>query len=329
MLADQGYETIQGVSCLTACMRNYLNVMKIPIDETHMMLNSVSELVYNKELFFDQNYLEINCGSGIDYLVKNCDISYVNELYLDDNELEFIEECVENNQFLTLLVDAKSLTYSDIFQKSIGTKHAINVIGKKNNFFCISDGFIPSRNDELFQGYISEETIIDAWKKAGKRYYLWDFSKYVPRQDDDKWKNEIKKHLELYLLGGKNGSKYYGKDAMECFFSDIAQKYEKDLSMYVACLKSISYVIKVYGVYAVRKLLVQALGKYHIAEKNGRNAYIYDAAEKIKEEWDNMSLYAMYAMTNTKYEKYKMFMDKIQRLSDMEIELFHEIIKII
>ena len=325
---NQGYKTVQGVSCLTACMNNFLKVMKIPYDETHMILNSATELVYDRERSYNQNYLEIDCGVGINYLVEKCKFSYENELYLDGNEREFIESCIENQDFLTLLLDAKALDYSNVFQNSKGTKHAINVIGKNRNCFMISDGFIPVRDDELFQGYISKETIIDAWKLAGKRYYLWDFSKFEPMAEC-KWEDEIKKHLMRYLQGGQSGSRFFGKDAMEKFILDITESYEKDFSNYVMFLESISYVIKVYGVYASLKLLVKALERYHIAEKNGKNASVYDMAEKVVMEWDNVGIYALYAMTSTKYEKYKMFIEKLRRLNDMEIELYQKIINCI
>lgn len=154
MLLDEGYKTLQGTSCLTACMQNYLNATGIPLDETHMMLNSASELIYYKGRPYNQNYLEIDCGKGIDYLTETCHLSYTNEVFQDKKEKEFLDYCIENNLLITLLVDAKSLTYSNVFRNSTGTKHAINLIGKNESMFFISDGFIPSRKDDNFHGYI-------------------------------------------------------------------------------------------------------------------------------------------------------------------------------
>ena len=183
------------------------------------------------------------------------------KLHLDSNNISpylFLKKCVDQEKMIILVVNADELNYDYAFKQSRGWIHCFNVIGYDKDNFIISDGYVPSRVPKVYEGSISFDIVIEAWKKKRFKYYLIELDDFKNKDFSNSMLilKKVKESLENFLYVDSKDS-FKGFQAFYRLLEVIETNYNYE--SFCDLSKEIVKNLKTYGFISMRVSLLSII----------------------------------------------------------------------
>lgn len=282
MITDKGYHTYQGYECLSACISNYLRWKNITISASDIFfLGNGFSLFYENDTerilsdMYMSNYSFMN-DYHINYESRNAD---------DEKEAKnILRDSILNEDMIMIKVAAEGLKYNRIYQQAGDSQHFLNIIGWNDLDVYVSDGFVPTRKFSIYEGWVEQKNILEAWKKKNFDYYVINYLE-LPGDDIDVYK-EVKQMiissiLEYVDVFEKNTT-IYGYSAMIHVMDNLREKLlDKDYPLSERTLY-LNHQLRVYGFLSAKKMLLEEMIHY------GVKADLCNEYQLIVERWSRL-----------------------------------------
>lgn len=310
MICDKGYVTKQGYYCFNACVTNYLKFKNIMLDEVDLFIKGKE---YEIEVREDGRII-YTLLKNPKYMLDAMGIPYEFKIIQDsENAKDILSEIIKNEKLVTVFVKASCLKYNSAFMNENDMIHCVNVIGMdEQDRVLISDGYIPAYKASCFEGWVSFDELLNAWKYADYEYVNLHLDEMTDRTIDN-IRYGMSDIFSLYIADNEKVAKRFideVNDLKGCD-NDIRSRKLMDFNMY----------LRVGGFISVKKYFLEILNKY-ILDK--------DVAEKysnICKEWNVISckiIKLIYVNVDSKYDE---IIHKMRELFDSENEILSGIIK--
>lgn len=308
------YKTYQGYECLNACIVNRLREMKYDVTGSDVFfIGEGSDYIYrekeNNNIVIANKQFEANflfCKkSGLDYTVdymRNC------------NHIIALEKAIEDYGCITIDVSTLYLNYNKVFEQREAF-HFINVLkmDKDNNSIYISDGYVPTTQPSIYEGWIPFSEILKGWQKSNyKVLIIRGFKK------NEKFKDELQKtypymleSLDRYILKQKDNCKII------TVFEEILSLIDKK-ALFTEKIFNYHFQLKVNGFLSYKYFVLQQLQKY--------NSLLCNEFETLIKEWRRWLINLIKVAVECDYAKSKRCYDKGLLLARREKDMFLKII---
>lgn len=308
------YVTNQSKHCYYGNIANILNYYGILISEAELVLLSdelnCSSIYHNNHLFFGiSNEKYIN---GLSKL--NCTIENVTSYNL--NIINTYLNILKQGHPILLLINSGKLNYSYIF-KGTNRSHYIVMIYEKDNRVLISDSFIQTIPQTIFQGYVSSNLIYKEIESGTAQgiYIKQNFQA-------DNIQNEIKNAIDHYLYQNINIESNNVLSLMKNYTEIAINNMSDFLNKEVLC--SLSYEIKVAGCVARCDYLLELFSKYFQIDNEIKQEII-----GLKIKWELIASKIMKCSITLSKDYYiKIFTIEIPVLIEKEKTIYKKISKI-
>lgn len=308
MICNKGYVTKQGYNCFNICVANYLEYKKILLDEADLFLKSKE---YEIEVLED--------GRIIYRLLKNSFIMLdiigipyeLKIIQKGENAKEILSEMIKKEALVTVFLKSSCLKYNSAFMYANDVNHCVNVIGMdERDRVLISDGYIAGYKAAYFDGWISFDELLNAWKNADYAYIVF----HLDRMPDQTAENEsygISDVFSQYIADNEK--------VVKSFINEVNRLKDYDNDILSGKLLELNNYLRVGGFISVKNYFLEIFNKYNL-----------DIAEKysdICKEWNVIScmiIKLLYVNTDSKYEE---IICKMRNLFNSENEILLGIIK--
>ena len=325
MLYSKNFKTILGYECLSACLSGYLFNRGINIDGSDIFFlgdGFVSEYEKEKMIYRVNTY---NCNFSF---LQKYEIQYhYGTKNLQNEACFFLENCIKSERDIIIKVSSNCLKYNRIYNQPNGSPHCISIIGCKENFFYISDGYIPMYNPVTFNGWISQKDIIEAWRKENFFYILLPES-YGTLMELKRTNvnvlvsQKIKEGIDNYLFYNRlNCNSYFsGISALNAFLNDLIS-YADRTNNFKKLMFDINYNLKLYGFISYREMMLNELCKISM------DYCIINKFRNIVEKWKKWCLLLVKLGVLNKKEMLNDFIKETQKIISQEnkvlIKIWH------
>lgn len=261
MIVNKEYNLVQGHECLSACLGNYLNYLYPDLTGNEIIVAGGGfRVTYDSDQkvigtpFYDANFKFMR-KYGIQYKRSNC----------EKNQEEFIRKCIRTGQKIIIKVDVCQLTYNRVFKQVSSAPHLVNILGKKEDELYICDGYVPTREASVFEGWVSCQSVIKAWKKMNAEYIILDKQIKIdcPKIQLDMMEI-LHRNIQEYITGGIKNDVFYGYTAILQLFEDIKKQMEKQYIQKL--ILEYNYQIKIFGFLSMKIILREILIKMNMME---------------------------------------------------------------
>lgn len=317
MIVNKEYNLVQGHECLSACLGNYLNYLYPDLTGNEIIIAGEGfRVTYDSEKkvigtpFYDANFKFLR-KYGILYKKNNC----------GKNQEEFIRKCIRAGKKMIIKVDASQLTYNRIFKQAKNTPHLLNILGEKENEFYICDGYVPTREASVFEGWVSCRSVIKAWKKMNTEYII--LGKQI-EIDSQKIKLDmmtiLHKNIKEYITGGSKDNISYGYTAILQLLEDIKKQMGKlDIQKLIL---EYNYQIKIFGFLSMKIILREILVKMNMMEL--ANSY-----NDVIKYWNNICMFLVKMAFSKRERNLQELQNKIMDCISIEECILLQIMNII
>lgn len=254
---DVDYVTVQGTDCFSACVVNYLNYVGIDISSGIICVWGGG---FNQSFTNEDNTFRITCDmpDAVRNFLKEHDGKLIEANANNDIAEKFLKDNVDNENKIMIAVRTDNFDYDDIFKQSQSWSHCVNIIGYDDNGFIISDGYVPSMVPKTYQGGLSYEKTIEAWKKDDYYYMIFNFEDFNAADFHNKsiLRKKLKQQLTAFIEADKKDSRN-GFGAFKFLLDSIQASYT--LKEFINISQKINNDLKVYGFFSIRASLLLLL----------------------------------------------------------------------
>lgn len=324
MLSDN-YKCIQGYECLAGCISNYFNHYNIGLNESDIFLCGYG---FKVEYSGDLQYLRIGAKAydANKKFIKRYDIpcerGYIPERIAAK---EFIEYCISKDIPLIVRVDTENLSYHNVYHNSPPSPHWINVVGKCDNGYIISDCAIPALKREKAIAPIIEEELLLSWSKKRYEYIVLSKEKLY-LIDVERIKHDSEKKLyssfQEYLRPKKKwfSSTKQGVDAVMAMLDDmVAYNWESSDELDFR-IREINYQVKLNGLISHRYVIKMKLEELKYSET------LLNSIDEIADRWNNLFFKLLRVGMTGKIKELEKIRDEACAISEQEREAIHVIL---
>ncbi len=264
MIYEKSYNTVQSFDCINACVLNYLQYYNKPILGSDIFfVGGGFAISYekNQKLYIGSKVYKTNF-----VFLDKMNIKYERDNSQDGNSaLKLIEHCIKNEKCICIRVASEVLEHSPVFKQTEGSSHYINIIGKNeiNSRFYISDGYVPTYNPSIFEGWADCKEIMEAWNRMDYEYIVFDIDNI--KIDISNIQRMAHKNLKLNLINylypndTNCNCKLFGEYAVKILFQDIQAMFEsRDISNIIM---DINYQLKIFGFLTSKKFILEKIRK--------------------------------------------------------------------
>lgn len=316
MIKDKNYKTHIEFNCLDACISNYLNFKGIQTSGLErFFLGDGYQLFFNKESGFQIHNSGVH---GTFNALKKMEIPFKIE-YIKQNVCESLVEMIYKEQMIIIKVPIGVLDYNNIYnQGNRYATHFINPIGVEGKNLYISDGFVPTKKTDYFQGWVNFEKVVEGWiYKKNYCIILEENPQRHKRLDYGVLEEIVKENIDGFGKGGKIGNDFLGITAIEKFRDEIKDGISNN-NRGKEFFLSANYYIRFYGLLSGRKYLAAFLNDL------GTEPYVISVINSVIENWEIISILLLKLAYDHKAGSYE---NLLQRL-DMVIELEKKVVKL-
>lgn len=316
MIKDKGYKTHIEYNCLDACISNYLNFKGIKTSGLErFFLGDGYQLFFNKA----SGYQIHNTGvSGTFNALKKMEIPFRIK-YINQNACESLVEMIYKEQMIIIKVPIGVLDYNNIYnQGNIYATHFINPIGIKGKDLYISDGFVPTKKTDYFQGWVDFEKIVEGW--IYKKNYCIILEENPKRNKGLNYgflEERVKENIDRFQKGGKIGNEFIGITAIEKF-RDVIKEGISNNNLGKEFFLSANYYIRFYGLLSGRKYLAAFVNNL------GTESYVISVINSVIENWEIISI----LLLKLAYDHKVRSCDNLLQRFDRVIELEKKVVKL-
>lgn len=315
MTLNRTYNLVQGHECLSASIGNYLNYFCRDITGNELLIAGngfnvtydrkrkvIGAPIYEANFCFMKKY-------GISYVCKKC----------SEEAEEFLYNCIKQKKKIILRVDARQLTYNRVFQQAVDSPHYVNLLGENDRQFYLCDGYVPTRETSVYEGWINGDCLIRAWKSMQYEYLILDYDKSL---DTSRILQDVGEtlcgDLTKYITGGNEGQIFYGQDAILQMIADLQKEYGGDHTK--EQILQFNYQLRIYGFLSLKETLKEIFSKRIEFEE------ILEEYNDVIAQWNRICMLLVkvaYARDATKWEKLN------KRVSDCVVKEKNIIIQVI
>ena len=256
MILNRTYSLVQGHECLSASIGNYLNYFCPDITGNEVLIagNGFNVIYDKKQKIIGAPIYEANFSFmekyGVSYVRGNC----------YEERKGFLYHCIKQKEKIILRVDAQQLTYNRVFQQATNSPHYIDLMGVDGERFYICDGYVPTRETSIFEGWINYDCLIKAWEAMKYEYLILNWDKTLDTLQILRDVDEILcQNLTEYITGGNKGVNFYGQDAILKLFADLNAVFWGDNAK--EQILQYNYQLKIFGFLALKETLKEILNK--------------------------------------------------------------------
>lgn len=325
MLCNLGYKTIKSFECLNACLSNYFNFYNMPINGKDIFfLGDGFHIKYTNK---DKMAIGANTHEANFNFLDKFQIKYTNgNKYKEKDAMYFMEEQTNLDNTLCITVFTEYLMYNPIFKQLKSSAHYINILGLNvaDNKVYISDGFVPTYNPSIFEGWVELSPILEAWKRMQYEYLTFDFSgitkeKIVKIKEGSK--NAFVSGVLEYLNVNEKGEGIVGKRAVRGLFSDLKKIFMDDNVNLKNLTLDINFQLKIYGHLASKRFILQAIREYTCAKK------LQDEYEQIINEWNLICIMLVKIGASRNRKTITRLFNRVNQVCDREEDILRNILE--
>lgn len=324
MICYKEYHTIQGYECLSACITNYFNYLGLLVSGSDIFFGGDGFLItYQKNekasigaKLYESNFM----------FLKNLNIPFQHtKLGESKDVIKFLRKSIEDQQLIAIKVSSECLEHNRVFKQTEGSPHYVNILGYDdiNNKVFISDGYVPTFNPTVFEGWVDTNGIIEAWKRMDYEYVKLDLADIKISTDEIHRIaiTNMKGGIQQYLNPSKQrlSSEFFGKEAITKLFEDILLMFEMLIDLKSVAL-DINYQLKIYGFITSKRLILQKL------EELKMNTYYLQQYSKIIDKWNQICMLLVKAGISKSKKSLELTLEKVKESVQEEENLLHEIL---
>ncbi len=304
MICNKGYVTKQGYHCFNICVANYLKYKNTMLDEIDLFLRSKEyEIDVPEEGIIiyglHKNTLGMLEDVGIPYELKS--------IQDGKNAKEILSECIRNEDLVTVFLKTSCLKYSRVFTYANDINHCVNVIGMdENDRVLISDGFITGYKAGCFEGWISFDELLNAWKSMNYSYIIFHLDEMGDQITENKkyWISDI---FSQYIVDNEK--------VTNRFINEINRLKDCDNDVRSSKLMDFNTFLRVGGFMLVKNYFLGIMNKYNLDRE------ITEKYANMIKGWNIISCMIIKLMYANAEDKYEEIICKMRALLDSENEI--------
>ena len=324
MICYKEYHTIQGYECLSACITNYFNYLGLLVSGSDIFfVGGGFVITYEKKKkssigakLYESNFM----------FLKNMSIPFQHtNLEESKDVMKFLRKSIEDEHFIAIKVSSECLEHNRVFKQTESSPHYLNILGyddSTNNVF-ISDGYVPTFNPTVFEGWVDTNGIIEAWRRMDYEYVKLDLAD-IKISADEMHRIAImnmKFGIQQYLNKSKQrlSSKFFGKEAITKLFEDILLMFDMQIDLKTVAL-DINYQLKIYGFITSKRFILQ---KLIILKMN--ECYL-EQYSKIIDKWNQICNLLVKAGISRNKKSFELTLEKVNESINEEEKVLYEIL---
>ena len=315
MIYQSGYKTVAGYECMNASLLNYMKFCGKCISSSDIYLSiEGSGVCVNNTLFFYESNVHLN---GLFLKQNHIDYSYG---HCKKNMEKFLEEHILNNKMIAIVVKSKYLSYSRWFQHAGNSGHYVNVIGKKNNKFYISDGYVLNGEGRVFEGWLESEQVLEAWKEKNYQYIVYnnDFGDLCEKSVIEKANKRLLEILLPYCKSTGSMEDYLGFEVIKKIFFNVEillNDKEKCYNM----IYGIVYNLRWGGFLTIKYFLIDKLNALNV------NRIYIKKYENIMQKWNAICMALIKIGIKPDKKTYYKLLKMVEQVCKSEKELLCDV----
>lgn len=326
-MISENYNCIQGYECLAGCISNYFNYYNIGINESDIFLcGGGFSLEYSGNLQCLQ--IGTKAYEADNKFLRKYKIPYSCGICYEKDGEAFLKDCAVGGIPIMIRVATNHLTYHNVYKTAASSPHWINVIGKCEDGFIISDCAVPALKRETSVSCVSEQEILRAWRNMRYENIILDSGKLqainvakIKRDSEDMLYQGILEYLSPSKRFFK--SSISGIDAIPAMIKDLqsCQWYERE--ELGSLLREINYQVKLKGVISYRyviKMKMQELGCEQV---------LIEEYDRVTESWNNLLFKLIRVGITGKTEQLSVMAENVMDIRKTEKDVLTKIEKMI
>lgn len=286
-MLSENYKCIQGYECLGGCISNYFNYYNVGLNESDIFLCGDG---FQVEYSGDLQYLRIGTKAyeANKKFIKSyempCERGFLPEISI---ARKFIEGCINKDIPVIVRVNTENLSYHSVYHNCPPSPHWINVIGRSNNGYIISDCAIPALKREMAVSEIMEEELLLSWGKMRYEYImlskenLYSVNAERIKRDSEK---KLYRYFEEYIRPKKKwfSGIRQGVDAIASMFDDMVTYNWDSKDELDFCIREINYQVKLNGLISYKYVIKMKL------EELGYSEAVLKSIDEVADRWNNL-----------------------------------------
>lgn len=307
----------QGHECLSACLGCVIggsfpditpNAIVLIGNGFEMWLDSATDVLSTR--MYESNF----------QFIDEFHVPIVQKKASDMEEaVNILDEELQKQKVLIVKLNPLKLDYNRVFGQAENSTHYVCVLAKDGDMIYICDNYVPTREPEVYEGWIKADMLLDSWKDMEYDYYYLNSSlSFQGVEVDNIIKKRIKNGLQKYVAGGQDCGIYYGKDAVKQLFYNVVQR---GINNDVQKLTDINYQLRVFGFIALRHIIFEELQRMKIMNEND--------SKYILTEWNNICMLMLKCGFSKREKSYTMLLEKVEYCMEREIKLYESLLEII
>jgi hypothetical protein len=327
------YITHKGIECLNACLYNYISA------------KGFNELCHSDIFFIGKGLKIIYTGHPEERMIYSSqyesNIKFIKK-FLPESKMDSVADCqlngmkefltsqLWNNKNVIIQISSSRLPYNTVFQKKDNISHFINVIdydGAEGKFY-ISDGCPPVTTEEIYEGWIEEEELLDNWESMGGKYLILDFENskifnetagisYIKEMSEREFKKQVNSYIKAKR--GVIRNEFKGCESINTLLKDMVSLFEKKVPDTKKIVMNVHRQIKLNGFLQAKEFILDK------AIDMGKDRIICKEYEEIIRDWNKEMLLLVRAGIKIDIVEYRQIMEDIEVLTKRECEVLREL----
>lgn len=309
---------VQGYECLSACLGHIFSC-KYP----EITGSDVCILGGGMDVYYDASEH-----------ILSTPLYESNYVFLNDNNIEFennksdalgaestITNHIENGLQQIIKVNSHDLTYNRVFRQSNHSTHYVIVDSEIQGKYHIIDCYVPTREPSVFEGYISKEEILRAWKNKEYEYIVMENVEINLDLLKKRMWETIVKHIRDYC--GIDTSIVANRGEQAVYNAILYLGEQMHNSNFYELAKKTNYQFRIYGFISSKYMLQSVL------ERNKAFDELCSLYRQVIHDWNNICFLIIKIGIGRKKELYDQLLYKVERVLKDEKQILLNIYELL